>query len=60
MNFSFKKSAFFYFQIITELTNRIFTFSQKILNFKGIISYKVALPLDYTIKINWEVSHFED
>jgi len=51
MNFSFKKLFFFYFQIITELTNQIFTISQKKLNLGGIISNKVNLTLVFRIKL---------
>jgi len=54
MNFSFKKLGFFYFQIITELTNQIFTISQKALNSRGIISKKVNLPLVFRIKLIYQ------
>tara|TARA_S200000501_G_scaffold288002_1_gene272638 strand:+ start:306 stop:464 length:159 start_codon:yes stop_codon:yes gene_type:complete len=52
MNFSSKKFIFFYFQIITELTNQIFTISQKQLKLKGIISKKVLLLLVFKLKFN--------
>jgi len=60
MNFSFKKLFFFYFQIITELTNQIFTISQKTLNLKVIVSKKAFLLLVFRIKLNREDRPYKD
>jgi len=60
MNFSSKKFIFFYFQIITELTNQIFTISQKTLNSSGIISKEANLSLAFRIKLIYQDRPIKD
>jgi len=60
MNFSFKKLGFFYFQIITESTNQIFTIRQKKLNSRGLISNKVSLGKLFRIKLIYQDRPIKD
>jgi len=60
MNFSFRKLVFFYFQIITELTNQIFTISQNTLDLRVIIFNKVNQALVFSIKLIYQGRSIKD